>query len=235
MFKVNTNPETGKTVSLHLTDVTFSYSYLVSPRPENDFNPGTYGTELIIHDQETLKAAKDYLNEVMEEAKTTTWNNKIPKGLHLPIKKGNEDNDLEQGNFVLKTSSKQQPKLFIRPDDSERAKEVTEDELDEIYAGMVGEAIVKFRAYSYNGINGVKAYINAVCKTGDGTPLAKKVSYEDVFSGETDFDAPAPAKKAAPKKAAKKDDDIDLDNMLSGQPTTAKAEEDNLTIDDLLK
>lgn len=234
MFKVNTNPETGKVASLHLSDVTFSYSYLVTPRPENDFNPGTYGTELIIDDTETVKGIKDYLNEVIEEAKTTTWDGKMPKKLNLPLKKGREDKELEEGKFVLKTSTKQQPKLFIRKGEDTRAKEVTEEELDEIYAGMVGEAIVKFKAYSYNGINGVKAYLNAVCKTGDGTPLTKSVSYEDVFSGETDFDAPAkPAKKAAPKKEAKSDE-VDLDNMLSSQPTTSKAESDNLTIDDLL-
>jgi len=235
MFKVNTNPETGKTVSLHLSDVTFSYSYLVTPRPETDFNPGTYGTELIIHDQETFKAAKDYLNEVMEEAKVTTWENKIPKNLHLPIRKGNDDNELEAGNFVIKTSSKQQPKLFIRNEDETRAREVTENELDEIYAGMIGEAIITFRAYSYNGIKGVKGYINAVCKTADGTQLAKKVSYEDAFSGATDFDAaPAPRSTPAPKKEVASDD-IDLDSMLSQQPTTTKAESTGLTIDDLLK
>lgn len=234
MFKVNTNPETGKVSSLHLSDVTFSYSYLVSPRPENDFNPGTYGSELIIDDTETVKGIKDYLNEVIEEAKSTTWDGKLPKKLNLPLKKGNEEKELEKDKFVLKTSTKQQPKLFIRKDEETRAKEVTEEELDEIYAGMIGEAVVKFKAYSYNGINGVKAYLNAVCKTGDGNPLVKSVSYEDVFSGETEFDAPAkPTKKAAPKKEAKSDD-VDLDNLLSSQPTTSKAESDNLTIDDLL-
>jgi len=237
MFKVNTNPETGKVSSLHISDAVFSYSYLVSPRPETDFNPGTYGTELIISDQETVKAIKDYLNEVIEEAKTTTWEGKLPKNLHLPLKKGNEENDLEAGNFVLKTSTKQQPKLFIRAEDDTRAREVTENELDEIYAGMIGEAIVKFRAYSYNGIKGIKAYLNAVCKTGNGKPLAKSVSYEDVFSGATDFDKeeqPVRPRKAAPRVETTSEDDIDLDNLLSQQPTTSKAESESLTIDDLL-
>lgn len=238
MFKVTNDPETGRITSLHLQDVIFSYSYLVSPRPETDFNSGTYGTELVIKDIETVKAVKQYLNEVMEEAKVTTWEGKVPKTVNLPLKKGNEENDLEADAFVLKTSSKQQPKLFIRPEDSERAHEVAEEELDEIYAGMVGDAIVKFRAYSYNGVKGIKAYLNAVCKTGDGTPLAAKTSYEDVFSGPTDFDtAPAP-KKVAPKKvvqAQPEDDTVDLDAMLASNVTTAKAEPAVLTIDDLLK
>jgi len=233
MFKVNTNPETGKVSSLHLSDVTFSYSYLVSPRPETDFSPGTYGSELIIDDMETIKGIKEYLNEVLEEAKSTVWDGKLPKKLNLPLKKGREDKELEVGKFILKTSTKNQPKLFIREEDETRAREVTEENLDEIYAGMIGEAVVKFKAYSYNGINGVKAYLNAVCKTGTGTPLTKSVSYEDVFSGETDFDKPAPEPQ---KKVTKTEssDEVDLDSMLSSQPTTSKAETTNLTIDDLL-
>jgi len=237
MFKVTRDPETGRITSLHLQDVVFSYSYLVSPRPETDFNPGTYGTELIIKDADTVKAVKEYLNDIMEEAKVTTWENKVPKSVNLPLKKGNEENELEADAFVLKTSSKQQPKLFIRPEDSERAHEVTEDELDEIYAGMVGDAIVKFRAYSYNGIKGIKAYLNAVCKTGNGTPLAAKTSYEDVFSGPTEFDAAPAPKRVAPKKVQQveaDDDAVDLDAMLASNVTTTKAEPANLTIDDLL-
>jgi hypothetical protein len=238
MFKVTKDPETGRITSLHLQDVTFSYSYLVSPRPETDFNPGTYGTELIIKDSETLKAVKQYLNEIMEEAKVTTWEGKTPKQLNLPLKKGNEESELEADAFVLKTSSKTQPKLFIRTDDSDRAHEVTESELDEIYAGMTGDAIVKFRAYAYNGIKGIKAYLNAVCKTGNGTPLAAKTSYEDVFSGPTDFDAPAARAQTVKPKVQPKtvaEDDINLDALLSGQgATTGKAEVANLTIDDLL-
>jgi hypothetical protein len=237
MFKVTRDPETGRITSLHLQDVVFSYSYLVSPRPETDFNPGTYGTELVIKDADTVKAVKEYLNDIMEEAKVTTWENKVPKSVNLPLKKGNEENELEANAFVLKTSSKQQPKLFIRPEDSERAHEVTEDELDEIYAGMVGDAIVKFRAYSYNGIKGIKAYLNAVCKTDNGTPLAAKTSYEDVFSGPTEFDAAPAPKRVAPKKVQQveaDDDTVDLDAMLASNVTTTKAEPANLTIDDLL-
>lgn len=235
MFKVTRHPETGETTALHLSDVIFSYSYLVSPRPETDFNPGTYGTELILTDQESVKAVKEYLNEIMEEAKNNTWEGKIPSKLNLPLKKGNEESDLENGRFVLKTSSKTQPKLFVRTENDTKAREVGENDLDEIYAGMTGEAIVKFRAYSYNGIKGVKAYLNAVCKTGDGKPLAAKVSYEDVFSAETAFDSPAaptPAKKVVQTEVAT--NDIDIDSLLSSQPTTSKAEPGVLSIDDLL-
>ena len=45
-----------------------------------------------------------------------------------------------------------------------------------------GEAIIQLAAYNYNGQKGITCYLNAVCKTGDGTPLGGNVSYEDEFS-----------------------------------------------------
>jgi hypothetical protein len=251
MFKVNHDPETGKIKSLQVSDVLFSYSYLVTPRPESDFNAGTYGTELIIRDSETVSSIKKYLQQVIEEARVTTWEGKVPKTLNLPLKAGNEDSDLESGAFVLKTSSKTQPKLFIRLDHETRAHEVTEEELDEIYAGMVGEAIVTFRAYAYNGIKGIKAYLNAVCKTANGKPLSGKVSYEDAFSSTSEFDAPEVIVKTTKKTVATNledsDSELNLDALLSPQGASngnAPATKSNviqknqatanLTIDDLL-
>jgi hypothetical protein len=252
MYKFIKN-DAGNITSLKLEDVVFSYSYLVSPRPETDFSPGTYGTELVITDDETVKAIKTYLNEIIAEAKTTTWEGKMPKSLNLPIKKGNDDKEFEAGAYVLKTSSKMQPKLYIREEGEERAHVVEEDELDEIYAGMVGEAIVKFKAYTYNGIKGIKAYLNAVCKTGDGTPFESKIDYEDEFSTETMFDAEPSPKKAKAKPAKKQEveeeeEELSIDDMLSKEAkpepkakskapskTASKAASTDLDIDDLLK
>lgn len=234
MFKVNKDSETGRIKTLQLSDVVFSYSYLVSPRPESDFNAGTYGTELIIRDPAQVTAIKDYLQQVMDEAKTATWEGKLPKNLNIPIRAGNEDSELEAGAFVLKTASKQQPKLFIRMGDETRAHEVTEEEIDEIYAGMIGEAIVTFRAYTYNGIKGIKCYINAVCKTANGKPLSGKVSYEESFSIETDFDAPVETPKAktgtkANTKVEEAEETINLDAMLSSHTKSSKTEVKDVT------
>lgn len=262
MFKVIRDETTGKIKTLQVQDVVFSYAYLVSPRGEKDFNPGTYGTELIISDDDTVKAIKEYLNQVIEEAKSTTWDNKIPKNLNLPIRQGNEENEYEKGAIILKTSTKNQPKLFIRPEGETRAREVEEEELDEIYSGMVGEAIVKFSAYSYNGIKGIKAYLNAVCKTGDGESFESSISYEDAFSEASDFDIEAkPSKKATKKKKVEEENEegVDLDSIINSngskkgttkKSTTSKGttkkstkrvveddedEEDEITIDDLIK
>jgi hypothetical protein len=245
MVKVTRSKETGKITRVRLSDVVFSYAYLISPRPEDDFKAGTYGAELLFDDTETLAAVKEYLKEVMDDAKENTWKGKVPKDLHLPLSEGDEEKDLEAGMWKIKTTTKKQPQLFIKPEGSSTAHEVDEDELDEIYSGMIGDAIITFRAYNYNNIKGITAYLNAVCKTGEGTVLSARVSYEDEFSDGTDFDddedetedalanlkpkestkaKASTTKKTTTKKATKKvepeedeeEEEISLDSLIKG-------------------
>ena len=56
MLKVTRDPETGRIKRLLTGDVMFSYAYLLQPRPETDLKKGTFGADLIILDDETLKA-----------------------------------------------------------------------------------------------------------------------------------------------------------------------------------
>jgi hypothetical protein len=197
MLKITRAKDSDKITQLQTAAGVFSYTYLVSPRPEDNFNPGTYGTEFIIRDGDTIKALKEYLSQVITEAKTEIWGGKIPANLHLPLKTGDEEVDIEKDAYVLKTASKRQPKLFILNPTTGNAHEIEdEEELSEIYAGMIGEVIIKFSAYVYNSINGVKCYINAACKTADGEPLANRASYKDAFSLSTEFDVNGSTDKA---------------------------------------
>lgn len=244
--------------SLKTSDVIFSYAYLVTPRPEGSFNPGTYGVELIVEDDETRDEIMEYLKQTIEDGKKNLWKGKIPRDLKLPIRDGDDEKEIEAGCLVLKTSSKNKPKLYIRDEETGRAYEVSsEDDVDEIYSGMIGEAVVTFRSYDYNGVRGVKAYINAACKTAAGTPLGSSVSYEDLFSdGSGEFDKPAETTKSSKKKvtSSKKkveeveedEEDIDIDSMIKPKSKTTKKttkkkveEEDDsdsiTSLDDLLK
>jgi len=180
----------GRIRSIQTAESIFSYAYLVSPRPESDFKAGTFGTDLIIRDDETIAAIKEYINQVMKEAKEDAWDGKVPKNLSLPVRMGDDEIPLEAGALVLKTSTKIQPKVFIRDKDTGKAREVTEEEIEdgEIYSGMLGEVIFSLRAYNYNGVKGITAYINAACKTGIGTPLGIKYNFEEEFSEELDDD-----------------------------------------------
>jgi len=261
-LKINRN-EAEKIVSIKTADGVFSYSYLMNPRPESDFQPGTYGTEFIIRDKATLAAIKGYIKDVIKEAAAGDWSGKVPRDLHIPLKAGDSENPLEADAFVLKTSTKNQPKVYIR-NAKGRAFEVEEDEIDEIYSGMIGELIFTLRAYKYNGKKGITAYVNAVCKTGAGTPLGGKSDYESDFSLEGSFDEDdedeeseeeetvvAPTKKLTPAektkatkaknkaaKAAKKEAEFDVDSLISGGEESDDEESEvdtsNMSIDDFL-
>lgn len=260
MFKVNRNEE-GQIRSIQTAESVFSYSYLVNPRPESDFKAGTYGTDLIIRDADTIAAIKEYISQVMREAKESSWDGKIPKNLSLPIRVGDDSIPLEAGALVLKTSTKIQPRVFIRDKSTGKPHEVTEEEIEngEIYSGMLGEIIFSFRPYNYNGVKGITAYVNAACKTGIGTPLGTKYDYEKEFSDdpeETEDEEvdealasfsirPKTTVKKSTKKVVVEEDELSEDDEEeSAKPVitkrkssaiTKEKESANLTIDDFLK
>lgn len=246
-------------VNILVKNVIFSYAWITTPRGSDDLKPGTYGADLIIQDAETEEEITEYLREVLEDAKEAIWKGKIPKDVNLPLRKGKEDVEIEQGLSVLKTNTKIQPKIFIKNPEDGKAYEMDEDEIDEIYSGMIGDAVVKFKSYDYKGQRGITAYLSAVCKTDEGVPLGgTKVSYGELFSDSNAFDAeeekPAkkgtkkPAKKGA-KKPAKKEEEPSIDDLIGGKkssPATSKSktrrkvevEEDDdeeLDLDSLLK
>ena len=116
------------------------------------------------------------------------------------------------------------------------------------------EAAIQLSPYNYKGKKGITCYINAVCKTADGTPLGGAVSYEEEFSLESEFDAPeAPTKKATSKakKVVEEEPEEDapsLDDLIggsvvtkgkttsktAGKSTSKEPKSDRPTIDDLL-
>jgi hypothetical protein len=242
--------DTNVIKSLKTGDVVFSYAFLTSPRPEGSLNPGTYGAELIISDEETKKEVMEYLKQMIEDGKKNTWKGKIPKDLYIPVRDPDEENEHEKDALiVLKTSTKIQPKLYIRDPETGRAHNVEEDEEEEIYSGMVGEAIIRMVVVDFKGFHGIKAYINAACKTADGTPFGSVINYEDEFSEDaaygSEFDAVKETKTTKPKKTTKKEpepeedeDDVDLDSLIKKGSSKTSKEPDEETIDsldDLLK
>lgn len=253
-LKINRN-EDDLIVSIQTNPGVFSYAFLLEPRPEKDLKAGTYGTDLIIRDKETIAAIKEYLNQEMKISKDKHWDGKTPKKLHLPLKKGDEDSELTKGAYVLKTSTAYEPKVLIRDPETGRAHNVDrETEADEIYSGMIGEIIVTFKGYNYSGNKGITAYITAACKTDAGTPLGNRGNYEEDFSlegdfDESDFDEPTPkedkkpksskagsgkasgsakagASKKGAKKDTKKDEEVDIDSLIESDDGEAEEEED---------
>jgi len=211
------NETTGKIKALRVTDAVFSYSYLTAPRPEGQFKAGSYGTELIIKDEETIKLINQYLKEVVQTAIKETWNGKLPKDVYLPFEEGDEEVETEAGAYVLKTTSPTQPPLYIREAGQAWPRRLEGEEVSEIYAGMIGEAYVVLSPFNYLGKTGITAYINGVCKTADGTPFGGRANLEEVFAvpseAAMDFSAPVkPSKGKTVEKAPEpeKEPEIDL-------------------------
>ena len=220
----------GKIIKIRVENAVVSYPYLIAPRPEGRFKTGSYSAELIVFDEETISLVKQYVREVADAAVKLVWNDRIPATLNLPYRLGDEDNEIEAGGFVLKTGSpKFQPKLLIRDPQSGRAHELTEDEIGEFYAGMIADADVTLKAYNFNGIAGITAYLNAICKVGEGTPIAAMASIEDSFSTPSAFDAEPQPQPAKPAKATTKPQSAkSLDDLL-GAATEQKATEQKAT------
>lgn len=184
MLKAYRNSETGEITAVQTSAGIFSYAYLTTP--DSSFGSPVYRTEFVTRDKKTVDLVKEYLAQVVNAAKSEQWGGKLPKGLNLPVRNGNEGNELEDGAFVLKLSNKVQPDIYIK--ENGKAHQISEDEIDDIYSGMEGEVIFSFKAYNMNGAKGVKAYLNGVCKTGEGKPIGTRISFVDAFSDPGAFD-----------------------------------------------
>lgn len=244
----------GNIKKLRLTDVIVSYPYLVTARPEGQFKAGSWGAEFIIRDKETIDLVKAYAKEVAQSAIATHWNNRTPNDLTLPYRGPKEDNQHEEGAFIVKAGSpKFQPSLFIREANG-RARLLEEDEHDEFYAGMVADADITIKPYNVNGKAGITAYLGAVCKVGEGEPFSAGVSLEESFSlddiedDDEGFDVvpekKAPTKKGIPSKETNNKPAVSLDDLLGDTPSPKKAStkatppkdtEKQITLDDLLQ
>lgn len=215
-------------IGIKLTDVVFSYAYLLSPRPESDLKKGTYGADLLIDltDTEAIQTLSEYVNDVKLAAKASAWGNKLPKNLKMPYRQGEGDkNELETGKLVLKTSTKSQPALYIKdsPEDDPRKVDDIEELESTFYSGMIGEAFVKITPFSYQNTSfGISAWLSAVCRTDEGTPISSKADYEDIFKG-TNRSVFASKKTDTKKKPVEQDEPEVEDTLASLTKQTSKA------------
>lgn len=214
MSRVIRNEKTGKVELLRIQNAVVQYPAVIEPRGEEDLKPGTYGAQFIIKDPEGIAAVKEYVTEVAKEAIVNLWGGKVPKNMTIPYYVGDDENDVEANGIVLKTNSKFAPKVYIRRPGQ---RTIALDDVEEIYPGMIADADIKIRAYTHaSGNKGVTAYLQAICKTGAGTPLyvssassfdIEDFDYTDEETEAATFDLEditTPAKHAEAKPAAKK-------------------------------
>lgn len=195
MSKLITYEKDGvkKIQSIKLTDVKLSYPYLVAPRPKGTFGEGSYGSEFLIYDSETVELLNQYVKYLVAEA-LPGWGNKMPKNMTTPFRSPEPENNKNEEGALLVLKAKtfkndddmpEQPQLFIRKA-GEKPRELTEEEIAnyEITAGNIADAFVTLHAYTYQGKSGISAKVTAVCKTGEGTPVFSrpKINLLDEFS-----------------------------------------------------
>lgn len=163
---------------IKLVDVILSYQKLTAPEITNTGKE--YTAELIIKDEETWNLVLAYLD--------FTYRVSFPQGykgkteFRWSIKEPKQDDQLAEGAFgILSVKTYRQPKFYNRAEDTGYVTEVNPDTEDLemlIYSGMVAEAFVTMGHWSNNHGAGIRPYINAICRTGEGTRFGTFATYD---------------------------------------------------------
>lgn len=169
--------------------VRFSFPYLFEPRTGDD---GTPKYELSILIKKDDKDTLDLINKGIEAAKVRgqqeKWGGKIPKKLTLPLRDGDEKEDLEgyENVMFINSRSKLKPNVVDKS-----GHEIIDPE--ELYAGCYGSVAISFYPYNSNGNNGVGVCLDNVIKLkegehlGGGKPSAES-DFEDIDLSEFEDD-----------------------------------------------
>jgi len=118
------------------------------------------------------------LKRIVKEAAAEKYGNKLPKGLMLPFKDGDEA-DTEAypyfaGNVVVNASTKFKPGLV-----DESVNPIIDQ--SEFYSGCYGRATLSAYAWEYKGKKGISLNVHNIQKLGDGESLGGAVRAEDEF------------------------------------------------------
>lgn len=164
--------------------VRFSYLNVFRPKAINDSSDEKYSVSLIIpkKDVETIEKCEAAIRAAMEQGKSK-WGGKIPKGLKLPLRDGDEERDDEAyaGCMFINASAKTKPGLI-----NKKRQQITDEE--ELYSGCYGRASINFYPFDASGNKGVAAGLNNILKLEDGEPLGGRQSAENDFAGFLDDD-----------------------------------------------
>ena len=162
--------------------VRFSYAHVFKPVSVGETDEPKYSVSLIIpkSDTATIEKIKAAVAAAKEQGKSAKWNGKIPAGLKLPLRDGDEerpDDEAYAGSYFVNCSSLQKPGII------DAAKKPITDE-EEFYSGCYGRASINFFAFNAKGNKGVAAGLNNLQKIKDGDPLSGRQSAEADFDDD---------------------------------------------------
>ena len=153
-----------------------SYPALYEAKP-NDNGELFYSCALVFPpgtDLSEMRAAADAAGREKFGAK---WN---PKTFKLPFREDGEDKGYPAGSVFINAKSKGKPGVVDRykgPDGKPRP--ITDP--DEMYAGALVRASVRFYGFETKGNKGVAVALNNIQKLGDGERLDGRMKAEDEF------------------------------------------------------
>lgn len=166
------------------TPVRFSYLFARSPKKGE-----SYGAMLIIpkSDKALIKQIKDALQVAFEEGRDTlkvkSSVEKLPANIDTVFYDGDigrPDDPACENAYYLNTSSNRKIDVVDK-------NRMPIDDLDEIYSGMYGRAILQFKAYN-NESKGITCYLNGIQKTKEGPRLDGTIdvtkAFDDGFEAE---------------------------------------------------
>jgi len=169
----------NKTISattLRVGEVRFSYVYVMAPHKSAQDGKEKYSIQILLpKDDRLAKAMIDSAVEAaVENGITSKWNGKRPVAakLKLPVRDGDEEypDDPTYHNmwfFNATANADRRPGVCIL----EMGELVAPMEMDDIYSGCWGAAVINFYPYSVSGNTGVAVGLNNVIKTRDDERL----------------------------------------------------------------
>lgn len=165
--------------------VRFSYEHVFKPQAASEGAEPKYSVCLLI--PKTDRQTVDEIEAAIAAAKragASQWGGKIPAGLKLPLRDGDEERPERpeyRGMYFINASSKQKPNVV---------NSVNQPILEptEFYSGCYGRVSINFYPFNMAGNRGVGAGLNNVQKLSDGESLTGRATAEEDFGDCRDED-----------------------------------------------
>jgi len=165
--------------------VRLSYAHIFEPKSINGSDP-KYSVSLIIpkSDKQMVKVIEEAISNAKELGKSK-WGGKIPNGLKLPLRDGDEDRPEDEAyadSYFINANNDKAPKVVSTEKDKKTGKAIELGSYD-VYSGCYARVSVNFYPFNANGNRGVACSLLSIQKIEDGEPLAGVTS-----APEDDFD-----------------------------------------------
>ena len=164
-------------------EVRLSYVHLFEPYSFDDGQEAKYSCVLLIpkSDKATVAKLKAAYEAAVEKGKATKWKGKVPKGLAIPLRDGDDDPTYEgeefEGHWILRASSRNKPGVVERHD-----PHVAIEDSTRVYSGCYARVSLNMFPYDAAGNKGVSAGLNNVQFLRDGESLGGRSRAADDFA-----------------------------------------------------